>query len=821
MADILSLTELFDNVNSNNSDGDIVFNCVPIHGLLPLEDQCRVFDDPIPGELKVIIATNSAESSLTLPDVDFVIDLGQHKMIQYNEKTHRQLLTPAWICKAAAKQRAGRTGRVRPGFVYRLYSRSHYDLFMPEYDPGDVVREPLDTVILTLKTMLKKGGGVSSVLEDLIEPPDYSNIEASLKALHKFALLLEPEDDSELTSLGSFVSSCGLGIELGRFLGLSAQIGLLNEAIYVAAALNLPKEPWRIASPLIHKDPDVYNDIMTGVFAAKWKFSRDESEPIALMNLMRAFEDADSKGSFISEHYLAKSRMLAIMQMLKNLRSRLAETLRCRPDALKLTQFPVPPGKLKLLKVALTWVFIDNILVAPRASPTALRNVKAIVEKSDATCGAAIVVDVEVEPSKSDVGKLLKPVLSANGVSHESLRVHQVHLSSMPKYDLDKEKIDKVLLHYAAQAAKNNVPVVTFFVDITYSEDGYNDYDDMMDYYDDYDDSDDYDSSELSVNIIQFAVIFISDIEVETEGTASFSRLLEEEYGFKKTKGIGKKRENLRIFENGYAMKKKEKNTLKKDISAHFPTSCNGLISEDTLSVNLILPGSDDSKKMEVAWETYTKNIFQNIAQKFGTKQVTYKQQLRFPGRTLREASYGPRMLQQLCAGRRKVDAIFIPLERQDHQDNKKGEQVKIKIKVPTMKLNFLDAEDKSSFLSQNSVLASMLDDSTETTYMIATARLDLAGGRSVAEGLTMLPEGEDFLEKCLLTFGEDSLLGGGKKLSRGTIEKCADFHETCKDLKEALLCKRKVVEKLCEIFDVEAIDLTDYACLESVEDKI
>ena len=74
-----------------------------------------VFDAPKKGEVKVIIATNAAESSLTLPDVDHVVCLGLCKQIIYNSASHRQILVPTWISRASATQRAGRTGRLREG----------------------------------------------------------------------------------------------------------------------------------------------------------------------------------------------------------------------------------------------------------------------------------------------------------------------------------------------------------------------------------------------------------------------------------------------------------------------------------------------------------------------------------------------------------------------------------------------------------------------------------------------------------------------------------------------------------------------------------
>ena len=101
-------------------------------------------------KLLVSFYTNiyQAESSVTLPSVDHVICLGLCRQIIYNQASHRQMLTSAWISRASATQRAGRTGRVRPGNVYRLYTRKAYESCLEEFEPGEMVRIPLDSVIL-------------------------------------------------------------------------------------------------------------------------------------------------------------------------------------------------------------------------------------------------------------------------------------------------------------------------------------------------------------------------------------------------------------------------------------------------------------------------------------------------------------------------------------------------------------------------------------------------------------------------------------------------------------------------------------------------
>ena len=123
IADINELMEKFEKIKSKQ----IKYRVSAIHSDIPFEEQLSAFQPASPGEAKIIIATNAAESSLTLPDCDFVICLGTHKMLAYNDKHNASQLTNCWISQASANQRAGRTGRMRPGTVYRLYSSSLYN----------------------------------------------------------------------------------------------------------------------------------------------------------------------------------------------------------------------------------------------------------------------------------------------------------------------------------------------------------------------------------------------------------------------------------------------------------------------------------------------------------------------------------------------------------------------------------------------------------------------------------------------------------------------------------------------------------------------
>ena len=179
---------------------------------------------------------------------------GTAKELTYNAATHRSMLDQVWISQSSAVQRAGRTGRVRPGSVYRLYGRDRY-LRMNAFTTSEIHRQPLDKVVLDLMT-LETDLTAASMLSETVEPPSIDSVLRSYHELHSSNLITSPSsDEADVTNMGSFVAQLGVDLHLGRLVGLSAQSGMLIDGCSLAATLSQPRSPWRIASPLIHQDP--------------------------------------------------------------------------------------------------------------------------------------------------------------------------------------------------------------------------------------------------------------------------------------------------------------------------------------------------------------------------------------------------------------------------------------------------------------------------------------------------------------------------------------------------------------------------------------
>ncbi|KAM0912872.1 hypothetical protein ACQ4PT_012529 [Festuca glaucescens] len=128
---------------------------LPLYAMLPASQQLRVFHNIPKGERLVVVATNVAETSLTIPGITYVVDTGKEKVKNYDHATGMASYEVQWISKASASQRAGRAGRTGPGHCYRLYSGAAYgkdDLF-PEFSEPEIKKMPVDGIVLMLKFM--------------------------------------------------------------------------------------------------------------------------------------------------------------------------------------------------------------------------------------------------------------------------------------------------------------------------------------------------------------------------------------------------------------------------------------------------------------------------------------------------------------------------------------------------------------------------------------------------------------------------------------------------------------------------------------------
>ncbi|EME42186.1 hypothetical protein DOTSEDRAFT_175071 [Dothistroma septosporum NZE10] len=205
----------------------------PLHSTFSSEDQQAAFDIPPQGTRKIVMATNIAETGITIPDVTCVIDIGKHKEMRFDERRQMSRLIQSFIARANAKQRRGRAGRVQQGICFHLFTKYRHDQLMVEQQTPEMLRLSLQDLVMRVK--ICKLGGIEEALAQALDPPSSRNIRRAIDALIEVGALTERE---ELTSLGTQLAKLPLDAQLGKLILLGSNFGCLDFALTIAATLS-------------------------------------------------------------------------------------------------------------------------------------------------------------------------------------------------------------------------------------------------------------------------------------------------------------------------------------------------------------------------------------------------------------------------------------------------------------------------------------------------------------------------------------------------------------------------------------------------------
>lgn len=224
---------------------------LPLYARLALAEQQKIFN-PSGGGRRIIIATNVAETALTVPNIRYVIDSGFARISRYNYRSRVQRLPIEAVSQAAANQRKGRCGRIAPGVCIRLYSEEDF-LSRPEFTEPEIKRTNLASVILQMQSL-----GLGSLEDfDFIEPPDHRLVNDGRKLLIELGAMVEKNppkvaDEKQsttsspfkkggtqggLTKIGQQMAKMPIDPRLARMILGGAHFGALNEALVIVAAL--------------------------------------------------------------------------------------------------------------------------------------------------------------------------------------------------------------------------------------------------------------------------------------------------------------------------------------------------------------------------------------------------------------------------------------------------------------------------------------------------------------------------------------------------------------------------------------------------------
>ncbi|CAM0904618.1 unnamed protein product [Alopecurus aequalis] len=206
---------------------------LPLHSMLSPTDQRKVFQSPPENVRKVILATDIAETSITIDDVVYVVDTGKHKENRYNPQKKMSSIVEDWISRANAKQRRGRAGRVRPGLCFCLYTHHRFEKLMRPFQVPEMLRMPLTELCLQIKSLHL--GDIKSFLLKAVEPPKEEAISSAVDLLYKVGAF---EGHEELSPLGYHLAKLPVDVLIGKMMLYGAIFGCLSPVLSVAAFLS-------------------------------------------------------------------------------------------------------------------------------------------------------------------------------------------------------------------------------------------------------------------------------------------------------------------------------------------------------------------------------------------------------------------------------------------------------------------------------------------------------------------------------------------------------------------------------------------------------
>ncbi|KNG50425.1 deah-box rna helicase [Stemphylium lycopersici] len=351
---------------------------LPLYSQLPTNQQLRVFEQPPDGSRLIVLATNVAETSLTIPGIRYVFDCGRAKEKKYDRVTGVQSFEVGWISKASANQRSGRAGRTGPGHCYRLYSSAVFERDFEEYAAPEISRTPLEGVVLQLKSM-----GAPVVNFPFPTPPERESLQ---KAENLLSYLGALSVDGKVTKLGHELSLYPLNPRFARMVAMGVAQNLVAETIALVAALSVPelivpenklglREPTR--------DPDAVRTEQDNIEAeersrlrkaynaaqAKMSINAKQSDCIKLSNAICAYAYEPDSHGFCEDMFLNAKAMNEASQ----LRHQLTNIVRAhRPTAIGGYQAKLPAPSERNINV-LTQIcaagFIDQIAMRADLAP--------------------------------------------------------------------------------------------------------------------------------------------------------------------------------------------------------------------------------------------------------------------------------------------------------------------------------------------------------------------------------------------------------------------------------------------------------------------
>jgi HrpA-like RNA helicase len=384
--------------------------CISVYsGMDPMQEKLATDQDYFVQEIgdenskiKLVIATNVAESSLTIEGMKYVIDSGLELTSSYDGVNRVSILEKKLITHAQAKQRMGRTGRTGPGTCYHLYTKEDFESNMERFPIPAIRSESITSEILRLLTMpmIDNVDQLKEVLNDFIEPPDPQTVESDLVYLRKLGMI----EDSKLTELGAAIPELQLEPEEGKTMIMAYRLFVTREALAIIMLMNECKHSvsnlYTLPLDILEeREEDTKGDYRKKVQWLTKKFEKAKSEYdnrygdlIGLLKVFHRYEElreADRKekttasrkklNDWMYENFLKEKTLSRAYESYLRMKRRIRPTLSKLQDETSL----MPKVEEEILEANATFRILSSFMYGFSENEVEVKNGMATIEYTD------------------------------------------------------------------------------------------------------------------------------------------------------------------------------------------------------------------------------------------------------------------------------------------------------------------------------------------------------------------------------------------------------------------------------------------------------
>lgn len=341
--------------------------CLPLYSMLPKHRQEAVFQKPPAGHRLCVVATNVAETSLTIPDIKYVIDTGKVKKKLYDKTTGVSAFLTSWCSKASADQRSGRAGRTSAGHCYRLYSSAVFNNDFPQFSEPEILVKPIDDLVLQLTSL-----NINNIVNfPFPTSPDRDALIASEKRLQSMGALedIAHVKGKKLTQLGRVMAKFPLNPRYSKMLAYSYP-QLLPFVIALVAGLTVQEV--FLSDPIVDASDsvDAQDTKSLARKASKWREQVKKwaasghsyllGDLMILVKAIGASEYAGNSIDFCTKHGILHKSMVEVHKLRKQLAHEVERVTNASSKIESTLQPPDDMHALHLRQIA-TAGFFDHV----------------------------------------------------------------------------------------------------------------------------------------------------------------------------------------------------------------------------------------------------------------------------------------------------------------------------------------------------------------------------------------------------------------------------------------------------------------------------